>query len=135
MVQTVIIHGESQRRQARELLEKAPVGSVMRIGPASRTLEQNALLWPLLTDLSRQVAWPVNGVMQKLSKEDWKDLATAALAQENRVAQGLNGGCVFLGRRTSTMSKKTFSDLLEVIFSFGSSQGVVWSAPNAEDER
>lgn len=121
---------DAQRRAyAKEMIDKAPEGWVVVLSEPTRTLDQNAMLWPLLTDLSRQVEWPINGVAQKLSPEDWKDLATASLAKEQRVAAGLDGGFVFLGRRTSTMSKRTFSDLLEVILAFGSAHGVVWSEP------
>ena len=38
----------------------------------TRTLEQNSRLWALLTDVSRQVQWPVDGKLQRLSPEDWK---------------------------------------------------------------
>lgn len=32
-----------------------------------------------------------------------------------------------LGQRTSTMSKRTFSDLVELIYAFGAERGVRWS--------
>jgi hypothetical protein len=54
--------------------------------------------------------------MTKLEPEDWKTILTAAFRREgNRVAQGLDGGLVFLGMRTSKMSKKEFSDYLEFL--------------------
>jgi hypothetical protein len=121
---------DAQRRAyAKEMIDRVPDGWVVALSEPTRTLDQNAMLWPLLTDLSRQVEWPINGVAQKLSPEDWKDLATASLAKEQRVAAGLDGGFVFLGRRTSTMSKRTFSDLIEIIFAFGSAHDVKWSTP------
>lgn len=92
-----------------------------------RTSDQNALLWALLSDLSSQLRWPVNGEMQKLSPEDWKDLATAALKREQRVAAGIDGGFVMIGARTSSMSKRQFSELIELILAFGSERGVSWS--------
>ena len=119
----------ARRAFACHLIGEAPVDAIVTISEPTRTLEQNAMMWPLLHDLSEQVEWPVNGKPQKLSPDDWKDLATAALLKEQRVAQGMDGGFVFLGRRTSTMSKRRFSDLLEVILAFGSEHGVCWSEP------
>lgn len=92
-----------------------------------RSLDQNAKLWPMLQDVSDQVQWPVDGVMQLLSKEDWKDILTSGLNQEQRIAQGINGGFVMLGSRTSRMRKKEFSELIEFIYWFGSEKGVRWS--------
>lgn len=118
--------GHRQREFAKAEIDRAPDGMVVTIREATRSLEQNALLWPLLNDLSEQVEWPVNGVAQKLSPDDWKDIATAALTQEQRVATGLDGGFVFIGRRTSTLSKRAFSDLIEIIYAFGARHGVKW---------
>jgi hypothetical protein len=130
MVRPVRLTGPKQRAYAKTLIDGADDGWIVSIKEPTRTNEQNALLWSLLQDLSDQVEWPVNGVAQKLTKEDWKDLATAALVSEQRVAAGMDGGCVFLGRRTSTLSKRVFSDLVEVIRAFGSRHGVVWTDPN-----
>lgn len=92
-----------------------------------RSISQNAKLWPMLQDIAGQVEWPVDGVMQLLGKEDWKDILTSGLNQEQRVAQGINGGFVMLGSRTSRMRKKEFSELIEFIYWFGSEKGVRWS--------
>ena len=121
------------RDYAKKLADELPDTYFATFREAKRSDEQNALLWKLLTDLSEQVPWSMNGVEQKLSPEDWKDLATAALKKEQRVAAGMDGGFVFLGRRTSNMSKRTFSDLLEVIFAFGSQHGVEWSMPDPRE--
>lgn len=60
--------------------------------------------------------WAVNGVMTKLPPDDWKTLLTAAFRQESQqMAAGLSGGFVFLGMRTSKMSKKEFSEFIEFI--------------------
>lgn len=43
-------------------------------------------------------------------------------------------GFVALGQRTSTMSKGTFSELVELIFAFGAERGVRWSEPKRKAE-
>lgn len=87
-----------------------------------RSVNQNSLMWGLLSDIARQVEW--HG--QKLSKNDWKWVFTAALRQQ-RMVPGLDGGVVYLGEPTSAMSKKELSDLIELIYAFGSDHGVEWS--------
>lgn len=91
--------------------------------------EQRNKLWAMLGDLSNQVEWPVNGRMQRISKEDWKDLLTSGLEQNQRIAQGIEGGFVVLGARTSKMGKKRMTALIEMIQFFGDSRGVQWTDP------
>ena len=92
-----------------------------------RTLIQNAKMWAALGDVSKQVDWPVNGVMQKLSSDDWKAIMTAAAKQEVRIAQGLNGGMVVLGISTRRMTIAEMGDVIECVHAFGAEHGVRWS--------
>lgn len=87
-----------------------------------RSLLQNSKLWCLLKDISDQVEWDGN----RLSPEDWKDVLTAAYS-EQRSVPGINGGIVFLGIRTSKLSKEEFAELIELIYAFGTDQGIAWS--------
>lgn len=89
-----------------------------------RTPEQNSKLWPMLTDISKQVDW----YGQKLTKWDWKDVFTAAL-KKAKVVPGLDGGFVVCGLHTSQMKKKDMSELLELMTAFGAEKGVQWSDP------
>lgn len=92
----------------------------------TRSLEQNSRLWALLTDVSRQVQWPVDGKLQRLSPEEWKDIFTAALTKGQRVAQGIEGGFVMLGTRTSRMTVGQMCELQTLIEAFGVEHGVRW---------
>ncbi len=94
-----------------------------------RSAEANARMWCRLEDVSRQVDWSVNGKMGKLSKEDWKDIFSAELGKEQRIAQGLSGGFVLLGMRTSKLKKREMMDLILIIEAFGAERGVTWSDP------
>lgn len=82
---------------------------------ALRTAAQNRFQWPILNAWANQKPWPVNGVMTKISADDYKDILTAAFEGETtpRVAQGYSGGIVMLGRRTSKYGKKKFSEWAE----------------------
>lgn len=99
-----------------------------------RNAEQNDRMWAMLADLSRQVDWQVNGALVKLPPEDWKIILSASLKREQRIAQGVDGGFVMLGERTSKMSKRQMSELIELIQFFGDSRQVIWSDPRRADQ-
>lgn len=113
-------------QRARELaifaIRESPSGYVCTIQEPSRSLDQNAKLWALLTDVSQQVDW----YGQKLTQEEWKDVFSASLKKQ-KVVPGIDGGFVVCGQSTSKMGKKEFSDLIELIHAFGAHQGVRWS--------
>lgn len=92
-----------------------------------RTYEHNQAMWVKLHDISRQVDWPVNGKMGKLSADDWKDIFSAELRKEQRVAQGISGGFVLLGAHTHKFKKREMVDMILIIEAFGSEHGVVWT--------
>jgi hypothetical protein len=94
----------------------------LEIRPERRTTEQNARLWAMLTDVSRQVVW--HG--QSLSPDDWKHIFSASQKQQ-RVAPGIDGGFVVLGQSTSQMTKGELSELMELIAAFGAERDVIWS--------
>jgi len=93
------------------------------LGPASsdttRSSEQNAKMWAMLTEVSQQVTW--HG--QKLAKDEWKDVFTAAIKRQ-KVVPGIDGGFVVIGARTHKMSIQEMSELMELMLAFGAQQGV-----------
>jgi hypothetical protein len=97
------------------------------LGRPKRTNDQNALLWAVLTDVSEQVDW----YGRNLSKEEWKDVFSAAWKQQD-VVPGINGGFVVMGVRTSKMSKAQLSELVEIIYAFGAEKTVKWSEKSIE---
>jgi hypothetical protein len=120
----VLAHPEARRR-AMAAVANAPEGYAVAVTEPTRNLEQNALLWVLLTAFSEQLRWPVNGAMVRLSPEDWKTLLTAAYRRESqRVAQGIDGGMVMLGMSTSKLGKREFAELIEFIHSVAADRGV-----------
>ena len=96
----------------------------------TRSTEQNAKLWAMLHDISRQVEWFVDGKMQKLDAAEWKNILTAGLKKHQRIAQGIDGGFVILGTKTSRMTVAEMTDLIELANAFGAERGVVWSEPS-----
>lgn len=102
---------------------------VIEVKEKTRSTEQNARMWALLTDVSRQVDW----YGQKLTAEEWKDVFSASLKKQKAVP-GLDGGFVILGQRTSKMSVREMADLMTLIEVFGAERGVRFSAPEWMEE-
>jgi hypothetical protein len=96
---------------------------VLEVKPSTRSLEQNARLWAMLTDISRQVDW----YGRKLTPEEWKHVFTASLKKQD-VVPGLDGGFVVLGMSTSKMTKAEMCDLQTLMEAFGAEKGVRFSA-------
>jgi len=94
----------------------------LEIKREKRSLDQNALFWSVLTDISKQVKW----YDQTLTKEEYKDLLTAGLKKQKAVP-GIDGGFVMLGTSTSAMTKEEMSDLITLAHAFGDERGVKWS--------
>lgn len=90
----------------------------------TRSLEQNSLLWARLSQLSRELKW--DG--ETLTPNEYKDLLTACLRKQ-KVVRGIEGGLVFLGARTSSMTRSEMSDLLDLMDAFAAERGVVFVDP------
>ena len=108
---------------ARERFKSGVV--VITLSDETRTIEQNEKLWPMLTDLSKQV----NYYGKLRSTAAWKDIATVMLQGENveMVPDYDNTTMIAIGLSTSGMGKKKFSDLIECLYVIGSRYGVKWS--------
>lgn len=106
---------------------------VLAIRTESRSEAQNRLMWPLLTEFSKQLEWPINGKMTKIDADDFKDILSAAFKGETvRLAMGLNGGVVLLGQRTSKFTKAQFSEWIEFLYATAADRGVRLPAWNYE---
>lgn len=117
------ITGDIARQAACRYIMEAQQGHIVTIAEPTRNLEQNAMLWALLTELSNQTDWHGN----KLSPEEWKDLLSAGLVQSKVVPNLTGNGFVILGQRTSKLSKSQFSALIELILAFGTERGVIFN--------
>ncbi len=120
-----LVHQQARMRAAQAVAE-APEGYVVTLSEPTRSLEQNSLLWLYLSAFAAQLEWPVNGRMQKLDAESWKDILSAAFQKETaRLAHGLDGGVVMLGMRTSQMGKRQFAEFITFIQAVAADRGVV----------
>lgn len=122
MAQTYRLDTDQNRTIALQAIKSAPPSSVVEIKKETRSRRQNRLLWANLKEVSDQVSW----YGHKLTDFEWKDVFTAALKKQ-RVVPGIEGGFVVLGLHTSKMSKEEFSELIELIYAFGSTHNVKFS--------
>jgi hypothetical protein len=88
-------------------------------GPA-RTLEQNKLMWRLLTCFADQV----EHYGRKYDEETWKCIGLKALGRSMEFIPGFDGEIVGLGYRSSELDTIEMSDLIELLYSEGARLGV-----------
>lgn len=120
-----VLSHQAARKNAMHHVSIAPDGYVVEIKEKTRTLEQNSKMWPMLQDIARQVEWYGNW----LTDEEWKDFFTAILKLQKVVPNMDKSGFIAVGGSTSKMGKKLFSDLIELMYAFGSEHNVIWSEP------
>lgn len=128
MAQTIILRGPSQRALAKQIIDRAPQDAVVRISEPTRSLDQNAKLWAMLSDISR--AKP-EGRMH--TPEVWKSLFMHACGHAVQFEHGLDGQPFPVGFRSSRLTKAQMSDLIEFIAEYGSRYNVNWSEPVMEE--
>ncbi len=108
-----LVHQEARARAAMAI-STAPEGWIVTVSEPTRTLEQNAAQWPILQAFADQKQLCINGKMEWVTDEDWKDALTGAFSGEMRMA-ALDGKVIMLPQRTSRMAKTAFSDWLEFL--------------------
>lgn len=122
MTQTVILSSPYARQRAHQLIDKAPDGFVASVQEIRRTLDQNAKLWAMLSDVS--VSKPEG---RRHTPEDWKAIFMSACGWEVQFIEGLDGRPFPSGFRSSRMTKAQMADLIEFITEYGSRHGVKWT--------
>lgn len=115
-----------------EWLKGGPVQ--ITLDEPKRTLDQNAAMWPALSDIANQVPLVItrrDGSTRQATPYDWKDVLTAAFEEETELAPGLRGGVVMLGARTSKYSRRKMGEFLTFIHAEFSDR-VRWSDSSVE---
>jgi len=123
MPQRVILAGPRQRAFAHQLVDQAEDGAIITVAPATRSLRQNAMMWALLSDVSRAAPegrhWP---------PATWKRAFMHLLGHHIRFCEGLDGSGPFPDEaRSSELTVAQMGDLIEVILEYGARHGVEWT--------
>lgn len=123
---TIKLASDAARKRALELVMNAPEGYVVIVSEPTRTLDQNAKLWPMIADCQAQIP-----DMREMDGESVKLRFMDALGTEMRYLPKLdNSGYFPVGHKSSALSVRQFADLIELIYAHGAQHGVAWSEPN-----
>jgi hypothetical protein len=121
--QTIRLTNDLNRARASRWCLTAPQGAIVNIREATRTNEQNAKMWAMLSDVSR--AKPEG---RELTPDVWKSLFLHSLDHAQRFEMALDGqGMVPVGFRSSRLTKEQMSDLIELIYEYGARHSVEWT--------
>ena len=121
--QTFVMAHDMARQRAIQAVKDAPQGFAVTVSEPSRTLDQNAAQWPYLAGFAEKKELCINGAMQKVTEDDWKDVLTGCWKGETRMA-AFDGKVIMLPARTSKMGKQVFSDWMEFLVAMAAQSGV-----------
>jgi hypothetical protein len=124
MKQVFVLAHDQARQRALDAVGMAPAGHCVTVGEPTRTLEQNAAQWPILEAFAQQKELCVNGRMERVSADEWKDVLTASFRDELARVANFRGRMILLGQRTSKFGKGEFSDWLEWLHAAAIEEGV-----------
>ncbi|MEG2265714.1 MAG: recombination protein NinB [Acinetobacter sp.] len=119
---------EQIRSHAIEQIRNLPLDQnsplVLTIQERTRTLEQNAKLHAMLSDISRQHAY----LGKKRNVEFWKGLFVSgwqiATNQNPEIVPGLEGEFINIRESTATMGVRKLSEVIEYIYAYCSMNGI-----------
>ncbi|QSM00619.1 recombination protein [Oceanospirillum phage vB_OliS_GJ44] len=130
----LVIRGEHFKQSMAELADLIWRGLrsgevVVTLGRKKRSNDQNAKMWPMLTDISRHVLLEGN----KYKPEQWKVILIKHWSNQSGVGVELlpeyGGGGLFYAASSSKLNKRQFSELIEVLYQVGAEEKVPWSEP------
>lgn len=132
----LVLDTEFQRRKAQDWVWAAKNGSRVEFKGPQRSVDQNALMWALLTEVAQQLGW--HG--KRLTPDDWKLMFLDAWHREKKAELNIvpnldNTGFVNLSTSTSDLAKDEMSELIEIIYRDGAKHGVVFSEQNSPDPK
>ncbi|HAX23073.1 MAG TPA: hypothetical protein DCY64_22655 [Hydrogenophaga sp.] len=123
MKKTFVLAHQTARYSAVKAVQSAPDGYMVQVSEPTRTLEQNAAQWPYLQGFADQKQLCINGSMQHVTPDDWKDVLTACWNGETRMA-AFDGKVIMLPQCTRSMLKSVFSDWMEYLVAMAAQSGV-----------
>ena len=119
---TVILRGQSQRDTAKRLIDHAPANAVVKVRAESRSLDQNARFWAMLSDISR-----CKPGGRSMTPERWKAAIMQSHGHAVQFENDLEGRPFPIGHSSSKLTKAEMGDLMEFITAHFTPLGVRWS--------
>lgn len=125
----IVVNGSADRNRAAAWSMKAPAGTRIEFKAAKRSLEQNARMWAMLTDIATQK----EHAGRRYTPDQWKVIFMHACGREVQFIPSLDGATFIpWGQSSSDLSKQEMTDLIEFMFAWGAENGVVFHDPTAE---
>lgn len=125
--QMYVIRDESVRQRAIAGVSRVPIGHVVRITPATRSLDASAKFHAMCGDLAKQL--PYAG--KKRTLDEWKFLMisghSVATQEGTEILPGLEGEFLNLRESSSSMSVARMNSLIEYALAYGSQNNIDWS--------
>ncbi len=123
--QRFILINARVRENAINALRSAPEGSAVTVGPATRSLDQNAKFHAICTDIAKShMTW----AGKRRDADEWKVLLvsghTKATAGEVEFVPGLEGEFVNVRESTSRMSVARAASLITYAIAFCDTNGI-----------
>ena len=119
-----LLPSKAERAHAHAAIDDAPAGYLVRIGPATRSLQQNAALHALFTDIAKTH----KHMGRKLTAQQWKTLFISGHAIATGLGAdmvpGLENEYVNVRESSAQMSVIRMSSLMEYVQAFMAHQEV-----------
>lgn len=127
MKQLFVLAHDLARQRAVQAVQNAPEGWAVRITEPTRTLEQNAKLHAIFSDVAQQEKY----IGRELTATQWKTLFISGHAVATGLGAdmvpGLENEFVNIRESSANMSVARMSSLIEYTTAWGSQQGVIWT--------
>ena len=119
------LHNDAIRQRAKQAIDEAAPGMMVKISEPVRNLDQNARFHAICNDISRAgVQW----MGKTRSPEAWKVLLVSghavATKEEIDIVPGIEGEFVNLRESTALMSKRRSASLIDYATAFAITHGV-----------
>lgn len=122
---TFVLISDRVRGNAAAALRAAPAGYIITVAPPKRSLDQNAKLHALLSDLA---ASPLKWAGKRRTTDEWKAIVISghAVATElpGEVIPGIEGEFVAIRESSAGMTVGRASSLIEYVLAFCVGRGV-----------
>lgn len=131
MVSVIRLTSPAARQAAMRQISQAPEGYVCIVKEATRSLEANARLHAMLTDIRNQCEY----MGKRRTVEFWKGLFVSgwqiATGQSPEIVPGLEGEFINIRESTATMSGKKIWSVMDYVEAWAVDNGVRFSAREA----
>lgn len=123
-----ILRTDRVRENAIAEVRRAPADAVVTLTERTRTVEQNAKLHAMISDIA---ASGIEWAGKRRTFDEWKVLIVSghavATGKPGDVIPGLEGEFVAIRESTALMGVSRCASLIEYLQAFGDQHGVVWS--------